>query len=305
MSLTLLGYMHPEYAASLSEFGTPRHLPRCGGWVLVRPIPGTAYSDAMGCYPQFSCLDWSRLEEDMTELAEDLVSLTIVPGCLDIRDEDRAQLMAGFDHAVEFKHHYVADLTQPFAEFVKKSHRATVRRAQKHVDVSVNADPARNLEKWIELYSTLTERHGIRGIRQFSAQAFERQLSIPGIVAFEAYAEGELVGMDLWYQQGDIAYGHLAAFSDRGYKCRASYATKWAVLEHFSGLVRWVDFGGSPGGSKNEEDGLSQFKLGWSNKKVGSFIYGRIFQPSVYEELSSNTAFQYPGYFPAYRGGEF
>ena len=42
------GYLHPGYARSLAEFGTPRELERSGGWLLERAIPGSSYFDAMG-----------------------------------------------------------------------------------------------------------------------------------------------------------------------------------------------------------------------------------------------------------------
>ena len=34
------GYLHPNYAQSLAEFGKPRELTNCGGWILEREIPG-------------------------------------------------------------------------------------------------------------------------------------------------------------------------------------------------------------------------------------------------------------------------
>ena len=43
----MTGYLHPRYAASLSEFGDPLHLPRSGGWLLKRPVGGILV-DAMG-----------------------------------------------------------------------------------------------------------------------------------------------------------------------------------------------------------------------------------------------------------------
>jgi hypothetical protein len=46
-SIRVNGYLRPGYAESL-EFGTPRELPRCGGWVLERQIPGFPDQDAMG-----------------------------------------------------------------------------------------------------------------------------------------------------------------------------------------------------------------------------------------------------------------
>ena len=63
------GYAHPAYAHSLAEFGSPRPLPRSGGWLLERPIPGSPYRDAMGCYPLFAAQDWSRLYSDLDEIS--------------------------------------------------------------------------------------------------------------------------------------------------------------------------------------------------------------------------------------------
>jgi len=48
---TVTGYLHHSYADSLAEFGTPYLLPKSGGWILKRQIPGFTYSDGMGCYP--------------------------------------------------------------------------------------------------------------------------------------------------------------------------------------------------------------------------------------------------------------
>ncbi len=45
------GYLSSAYAESLAEFGRPRELAKCGGWILERKIPGTDLHDAMGCYP--------------------------------------------------------------------------------------------------------------------------------------------------------------------------------------------------------------------------------------------------------------
>src|SRR5690349_8434686 len=71
----MTGYLHPAYAESLSEFGRPRLLPRSRGWILERPIPACPYFDAMGCYPLFTCHDWSELPGDLVDLGSELVSL--------------------------------------------------------------------------------------------------------------------------------------------------------------------------------------------------------------------------------------
>src|SRR2546425_12280428 len=73
------GYLHPDYAASLAEEGTPLMLPASKAWILTRPIPGTAYRDAIGSYPLFSCQKWSDLKTDLNEVDKKLVCLSVVP----------------------------------------------------------------------------------------------------------------------------------------------------------------------------------------------------------------------------------
>lgn len=295
------GYASAEYAASLSEFGQPRHLPRSDGWILERPIGETAHRDGMGPYPLFFCRDWGRLADDVTALAGDLVSIVLVTD--PFADVDAVTLHAAFDHVVHFKDHYVADLDQPLASFVSKTHRAKARRALHTVDVGVCECPRERLDDWVRLFSNLTRRHSITGLRGFSRHAFELQLTIPGLVMFEATKDGEVVGLDLWYVQGDVAYGHLAAFSDAGYELDASYATKWTMLQHFAGTVRWIDLAGSAG-VRTTDDGLAAFKRGWSTGTKPVYLCGRVLQPAVYEELSRQRGDGDTTYFPAYRQGE-
>lgn len=296
------GYAHPAYAASLREFGTLRHLPRCGGWVLEREIPGTPYRDAIGPYPLFSCRNWSQLAEDLRDIGTDLVSLMLVPAPFD--DYDLPLLEGCFSRVIPFKSHYVADLTQPIEQVVKKSHRDTVARAMKKVQVSHCAEPESRLAQWVDFFHTLAERHHITGMRAFSPDAFAKQLAVPGMVMFEARTETESVGLDLWYRQGDVAYGHLVAFSELGYKLRASYVTKWHMLNHFAGKVRWIDLGGGAGAKSEGTDGLSIFKQGWSTGTVPVHVCCRVFNQAVYNALTIARGAQTSEYFPAYRTGE-
>jgi hypothetical protein len=67
-STHLTGYSHPLYAASLEEFGIPRYLTGCQGWILERQIPDTLYRDAIGPYPLFFCEDWGNLIGDFEAL---------------------------------------------------------------------------------------------------------------------------------------------------------------------------------------------------------------------------------------------
>ncbi len=122
---------------------------------------------------------------------------------------------------------------------------------------------------------------------------------------FGATAGDEIVGLDLWFVQGDVAYGHLAAFSELGYELRASYATKWVMLHYFRGRVSWVNLTGSAGIAAGEMDGLATFKSGWSTTTRTVYLCERVLQPETYETLARERRACAAGYFPAYRSGEF
>jgi hypothetical protein len=304
------GYQHPDYAASLAEFGTPVWLPRSGAWILRRAIPQSSHHDLMGPYPLLFCRDWSALPQDLQQLpdaAREAVSFAMVTD--PFAQLTPEWLAAHFDLALPFKDHFVADLSRPADELVSKSHQATVRRALRKVAVSRSPDPAARLPQWVGLHRHLVRRHGIAGIRAFSAEAFARQLSIPGTVLFEAseIATGELVGMELWYVQGEIAYGHLAAFSDRGYALRASYATKWEVLKYFSGRARYVHLSAAAGMNDADPaaDGLGRFKRGWSSGTRKTYFCGKVLDHAAYATLTRERDAEAERFFPAYRRGQF
>jgi hypothetical protein len=304
------GYEHPDYAASLAEFALPLLLPRCGGWVLRRPIADSPDHDLIGPYPLFFCNDWSRLPQDLRELPAAAIGAVSFAMVADpFADLAPDWLTANFDVALPFKDHLIADLSRPIEAIVSKSHQITVRRALRKVAVSVSAAPRGRLTQWVGLYDHLIERHRICGIRAFSRRAFARQLAIPGLVAFEAHeiATGDLVGMDLWYLQGEVAYGHLAAFSPRGYALRASYATKWEVLRHFSDKAAWLHLSGNAGtsGADASRDGLTQFKCGWATGTRKAYFCGKILDRVVYERLVRERNAAAETFFPAYRRGQF
>ena len=139
------GYLQRDYAYSLEEFGRPRGLRRAGGWILERPIPGTAYSDAVGCYPVFACRDWSRLPDDIEETGADLVSLALVVDPLS--GPPPAVLEKYFCRVAPFKTHYVADLSLPPETFVGKVHRQCARQALDNMDVEICVEPGRYLAR--------------------------------------------------------------------------------------------------------------------------------------------------------------
>jgi hypothetical protein len=303
-SQTLAGYMHPGYAESLAEFGTPCELSRCRGWILERQIPGFPYRDAMGCYPLFACQDWSQLGADLEDIGYDLVSLALVTdpfGAYKL-----AYLHWCFDVVIPFKQHFIVDLSHPPNTFVSHHHQRYARRALENVQVERCQDPIQFVDEWINLYATLIERHNIKGLARFSRLAFGKQLKIPGIVVFRALCKETTVGMTLWYIQREVGYYHLGAYSTTGYKLRASFALFWFAIEYFAGNgLRLLNLGASPGVKDGNADGLCRFKRGWSTGTRTAYFCGRIFNHERYAEIVKAKGISATDYFPAYRQGEF
>jgi hypothetical protein len=297
------GYLHPAYVDSLAEFGTPRSLPRCGGWILECDIPGAAHRDGRGCYPLFFCRDWSQLAADLADIGDGLVSVSLVTDPFGAFEP--AELERSFDVVRPFKEHVVIDCSRPIDAVVSKNHRYQARKALKHVAVEVCADPLSFLDEWVALYDVLVRRHHLRGIQAFSKTAFARQLAIPGAMVLRASHDGVTVGGLLSFQQGDLAYAHLVASSELGYGIGATYALFWSAIEHLSGKVRWFSIGGSPGVSAAGGSGLDFFKRGWSRETRTVYFCGRISHPRRYEEIVRARGGPPTSYFPAYRHGEF
>lgn len=296
--------MHPDYAASLREFGKPRLLPRSGSWILERSIGDLGYKDAMGCYPIFCCLNWDGLRADLDELSDELVSISMVVDPFGPCTEEA--LRACFeDKVVRFKQHFVADLRRPTADIVSHHHHYYAKRALKTVRVERCDDPSKFLNEWIGLYGNLIARHNLSGIKAFSRSAFTAQLSVPGIVVFRAVHGLETVGAHLWYVQGDIVYSHLAATNRQGYELGAAYALYITALETFSKHAHWINFGSGAGVNPDESDGLARFKKGWSTETLPTYFCGRIFNREKYNQALLARAEQDNDYFPAYRRGEF
>jgi hypothetical protein len=296
----LTGYLHPDYAASHSEFGSPIYLSASGGWLLARRIGDSGFSDAMGCYPLFCCMDWDGLRHDLETLRDQLISIVVVTD--PFGKYSSGLLNTCFDHVKFFKHHYVIETGRPLAEFVKPSHRREALHSMRHVDVQLCSEPLNFLDDWDHLYGVLAARYSITGLRRFSRRAFEKQLAIPGMVMFQAVAGQRTVGFDLWYLQGNCAQNHLVAYDPVGYKLGASYALKWRAIEYFSNRAKWINLGA--GRARDSSDGLSYFKQGWATSKKPVWLCGRVLQSETYAELSRVSGTE-TDYFPAYRNEEF
>lgn len=300
------GYAHPAYAKSFEEFGKPIELPRSKGWILKRKIPDFPYYDAMGCYPLFSCENWSELYYDLEHnMEEDIVCLSLVTD--PFGEFDEGYLKRCFkDVVIPFKDHFIADLNKPLETIVKSSRRRWMRKAFKNVTVEPVKNPKKYLNEWTTLYNMLIKKHNIKGIRAFSKKSFRKQLEVPGVVVFRAIHDNKTLGMHIWYVQGDIAHGHLGSYSKEGYKLYVPYALYWYILKHFQEKgLRWVNFGAGAGIKSKSKDGLSKFKSGWSTDTKTTYFCGRIFDHQKYSEIIEKKKMFDTDYFPAYRKGEF
>lgn len=300
---TVTGYLHPRYARSHQEFGAPRELPRCGGWIVERSIPGFRDVDAMGCYPLFACRDWSQVHHDLEDLGTDLVSLTVVTD--PFGDYGEPYLRRCFpDLAVPFKEHFVIDLEKPRTEVVSRRHRKEARRALRQVTVNAQTDPPAFLDGWMDLHHNLVIKHQVKGIAAFSRSAFAEQLATPGIVVLAAKYGDELVAATLYLVHDSVAYGHVLACNALGYQRGALYALIWSAIEHFTGSVRWIDLMGVPGAQDAGSEGIRQFKRGWTEETRRTWLCGRILNRDRYGEIVRATGTSQMRYFPAYRDGE-
>jgi len=307
MSEILTAYMHPTYAGSFAEFGTPQRLPRSGAWILTREIPGHPnLRDAMAIYPFLCCESWDDLAEDLNNL-NDLVSLTAVPD--PFGNYDPASLKTAFPDCFNDKYKIaeIADLSLPYEEFCSSSRRKAAIKAMDKLTVEVVANPSDQIDEWCQLYDELINKHTIVGLRAFSRESFAQQLATPGLVYIRAIHEGVTVGVQTWMVQGDVAYAHLAAYNTSlGYRLYAPSALYWFAVQYFTDKVRWLFYGGSAKGSdENNQGKLINFKKGWGSDVRPVYLCGRILQPENFEMLSKGKSTESCGYFPAYRHGEF
>lgn len=300
------GYLHPAYAESLSEFGSPRRLPRCGGWILERQIPNSDRLDAMGCYPLFACHDWSQLRIDLDDIGNSgLICLSVVTD--PFGEYNSADLSECFPEVARpFKDHFVVDLSRAPETFIHSHHQRNVRKALRELTVEMCDNPLDYLEEWATLYAALVERHSIAGLTAFSRESFAKQLTVPGIVMLRALYNGATVGMLLWYEQGNRAYYHLGAYNSRGYEAGASFALFDYALRYFAEReVAWLNLGSGAGVGTTGEQGLTRFKQGWSTGVRTAYFCGRVFDQEAYRQLVEARALSTTPYFPAYRVGEF
>jgi hypothetical protein len=251
----------------------------------------------MGTYPLLVCDHWEGLREDLTQIG-DLISLTGVTDPFGAFSDEL--LRECFPDLVRpYKRHLITDLWPPLEETAAAHHRRNVRRAR--VEVEECADAGQWGDDWVRLYGELVQRRRIAGVAAFPEQCLRDHLAVPGVRVWRAWAEGRVVGMQLWMQMGECGYYHLAAYDEAGYRLRASFALFWRAAETFrrEGL-RWLSLGAGAGTEEDPASGLVRFKRGWATGYRWTYLCGRVFDRTAYRVLTTPAA-RASGYFPSYR----
>jgi hypothetical protein len=296
------GYAHPEYAAAVADSGVVRGLGRSGGSLIVREIGVTGARDAIGPYPLFACADWAGLPGDLSELSDELVSVALVADPFGEWTEPLLRTCFP-DRLLRFKEHFVVRLREADSmAHVHAHHRRNIAAARRQVEVDVVDDLRGFAPEWDALYRQLVARHRINGPADFSPRSLAAQLAVPGMVALRARHGDATVGATLWYEQGEVVYYHLGAYTPKGYELRASYALFAHAFELFATRgFAWISLGAGAGAVADPEDGLSRFKRGWATETRVAWFGGRVLRPDVYDRLSGGSSGRW---FPAYREGE-
>lgn len=297
------GYGSKLYVESV-DMGEPVRLAYSDGWLLRRPIEiqdeRTEY-DLVGSYPIFCCRWWEALAEDLDALGDSLVSVSLVTDPFGNYTEKDLKICFP-DRCFPYKKHYITDLSRKPDRFVSNHHRRYAKRAFGHLEIELVENPISLLDDWLELYSNLVDRHSIAGPANFTPKSLEMQLRLPGMIAVVAYMGTKPVGIVIWYLTGNVAYYHLAAYSNLGYELRASFGLFFYSIETIRSKAEYLSLGGGSGLRVDDEDGLARFKSGWSTDTRDVYFCGRILNQSKYQQLCKRThSIDVPDFFPAYR----
>jgi hypothetical protein len=284
------------YAQSLSHWGKPLPVPEWGGGIIARSIPGGGV-DGFGTYPLAALAPDADLKGGLERLRVlGLIAVTLVLD--DFHRPSLERLSIAFSRITPFKSHAIRRLDTSFA--YSKHHRYEVRRALASLSVGP-LNLVDHLDDWMDLYGTLSQRHGLSGVHDFPAAHFETLAQLEGVTTIGAWLDGILVSAHIWVSDGIDVHSHLAATSAAGYRVGASYAVYDASITYFQG-ARLLNLGGSAGSGDDPTDGLARFKRGFANDTANAYICGAILNSDEYHRLTEACGVPADtSYFPAYR----
>jgi hypothetical protein len=286
-------YATPVYAES---FGMGHiDVPEWRTSLLVRPIPNTPWSDALGCYPLTALHRDADLAAGLDRLrAAGLVSVALVPDPL--TGPSTEALTAAFPVCRPFKTHYLIDREAGPVRF-GYSHRNKVQRSYRALTITAT-DIRRNDSEWIRTYQHTVERHGVTGIANFAPSYFAALGCMTEATVVAAFREERMVAMMVWVRSGDIAYAHIGGASDVGHKFYAMYGIVATATTHFADC-RVLHLGGVAGNTDDGDDGLAFFKKGFANRQAAASLCGAVLDEHRYGLLTAGRP--QAAFFPEYR----
>lgn len=289
-------YADHGYAAAFSSLADVFIQPEWNLPLIRRTISGSARHDVCGLYPMAGLAPSTAIEAGLAALRrQGAVSLVMVPDPLTAPSPPL--LAAAFDVCRPFKTHYVLDRSLP-GDAINKHHRYEIRKARRQCSAEI-VSLADHIDSWMALYGGLVDRHGIEGYGRFSRAYFTELAGMADATAMLARVDDVPVAMSIWLAGEDIAYYHLAAASELGYRTNAMYLLVDAALDHFAAKPL-VHFGGAAGFADSDDSGLARFKRGFANRTVAAHLCGSILDPGAYRDLAGDRADG--AFFPAYRG---
>lgn len=320
------GYISEQYAKSFDVFGEPVWLNTAGGYILERPyIPAIqksyreCYYDAMSLYPLFQCQYLNGINQDFDDLKEnEIISLVLIVDPFLMHEYKKSFPVETLsspeyfpDLCSEFKPHVIVD-SKNFMDGISKHHKDRAFKALEKVSVSRYEQSTRCTPTWHELYKNVVQRNGIplNTIKSLPYGMKYQQSIAPGFRAYRAVVGGSVCGIMCWFVQGDVAYSHSTAMNDLGRNSKAGFAL---YMESMRDMITYgvfkFDLGSYASTREGNTGGLEEFKKGWSQVTMPSYILGKVLDKNKYNELSIRRAAFTPhkkdDYFPSYRYGEF
>jgi hypothetical protein len=304
-SSTARAYASKAYADALTDAGVPRLLPESGAWILERAIDDAPERrDGMGLYPLFACPRWRGLDSDLRSLDGQLVSLVVVTDPFHPPDSEAAARSVFPDLCTRWKDHVILQGPSDWEGAASQHHRRYARAAQRKLQILRRDVDVRSIADWQRLYGELIARHNIQGLTRFSPEALKKHIEHPDVLVFSATDANDVtVGMALFIVAGDDAWYHLGASSPEGYAAKASFGIFAVAFEELARRgVQRVDLGAAAGANAGANSGLFDFKSGWSENRLPTWLCGRIHDTAAYETLrQQRRGSQETSFFPAYR----
>ena len=295
-----LSYHHRDYAASFHDCVEPLHLKHCDGWLLRRQINDSRITDLSSPYPMFSCTNLSLITTDLAEL-DTTYTASMVLRTDAFKEAEVVGALSGFDEVRPFKTHHIANLDQPWRSYARRTCRRNAASAQNSFEIRHVEQPANYAGLLSDLNKIILQRHNIPPSNLLSKEELALQLALPGVSLFEARNEQGTQALACFMEVGDYAYAYLLGATVESRRQSVIYGLYGYALDYYQDKIHAIDFGSNAGTSDNSDDGLSQFKRGWCNQTMTSYLCGKILNSNLYQELCDQHNFKKTSFFPAYR----